>query len=62
MSKSLAPIIKKYGAKRLKRENAWDQQQILFKSNRDAAQAVWDINVSTGRECYNGGNIVYVYR
>jgi hypothetical protein len=62
MSKSLAPIIKKYGAKRLKREHAWDEQKILFKSNRDASLAVWDIHNTTGRECYNGGNIVYVYR
>jgi len=62
MSRSLAPIIKKYKAKRLKREHAWDEQKIQFNSNRDASQAVWEIHRDTGRECYNGGNIVYVYR
>ena len=59
MSRSLAPIIKKYKAKRLKREGP--AQRIQFNSNRDAAQAVWEINRDTGRECCNdccklGGN------
>lgn len=62
MSKSLAPIIKQYKAKRLKRDNPWSPQQIQFNSTTDARQAVWDIHGSTGRECYNDGNIVHVYR
>jgi hypothetical protein len=60
--KSLAPIIKKYKAKRLKRENPWSPQQIQFNSNREASQAVWEIHSSTGRECYNDGDVVNVYR
>jgi hypothetical protein len=62
MSKSLMPIIKRYGAKRLKRQDKWSPQQIEFKNNRDASLAVWDIHSSTGRECYNSGAVVYVYR
>lgn len=62
MSKSLAPIIKQYQAKRLKRKDSWSPQQIQFNNNRDASQAVWEIHSSTGRECYNDGNIVHVYR
>tara|TARA_R110002126_G_scaffold12570_1_gene54576 strand:- start:109 stop:297 length:189 start_codon:yes stop_codon:yes gene_type:complete len=62
MSKSLAPIIKKYQAKRLKKDNPYAPQQIQFKNNREASQAVWEINASTGRECYNDGDVVNVYR
>jgi hypothetical protein len=62
MSKSLAPIIKKYNAKRLKKDNPYAPQRIQFNSNRDATTAVWEINYATGRECYNDGNIVNVYR
>lgn len=62
MSKSLAPIIKKYNAKRLKKDNPWAPQRIQFNSNRDASLAVWDIYNSTGRECFNDGNIINVYR
>jgi len=61
MSKSLTPIIKKYNAKRLKRADKWSPQQIQFNSNREASQAVWEINASTGRECYNNGAVVHVY-
>jgi len=62
MSKSLAPIIRKYRAKRLKRQDPWSPQQIQFNSSMDARQAVWEIHGSTGRECYNSGSIVHVYR
>ena len=62
MSKSLSPIIKKYKAKRLKKEGPWSPQRIQFNSNREASQAVWEINRDTGRECYNDGDIVNVYR
>ena len=62
MSKSLAPIIKKYQAKRLKKDNPYAPQQIQFKNNREASQAVWEINSSTGRECYNDGDVVHVYK
>jgi len=62
MSKSLAQIIKKYNAKRLKRENPWSPQQIQFNSNREASQAVWEIHSNTGRECYNDGGVVHVYK
>ena len=50
MSKSLAPIIKKYKAKRLKREDRWSPQQIQFNSTDDARIAVWEIHRDTGRE------------
>lgn len=62
MSKSLSPIIKRYGAKRLKREDPWSPQKLEFKNNREASSAVWDIHSSTGRECYNNGAVVYVYK
>ena len=62
MSKSLTPIIKKYQAKRLKKDNPWAPQQIQFNSNREASQAVWEINASTGRQCYNDGDVVHVYK
>ena len=62
MSKSLTPIIKKYKAKRLKREDPWSPQQIQFNSTDDARIAVWEIHRDTGRECYNNGAVVYVYR
>ena len=62
MSKSLTPIIKKYNAKRLKKDNPYAPQRIQFNSIREASLAVWEIHSSTGRECYNDGDIVNVYR
>lgn len=60
-SKALAPIIKRYRAKRIKRENPWQPQRIIFETSADAAQAVWEISRDTGRECFSSGNIVSVY-
>ncbi len=60
MSKSLTPIIKQFGAKRLKGDGV--TQRIQFSSSGQAQRAVWEISSSTGRQCWSSGDIVEVLK
>ena len=60
MSKSLTPIIKQFGAKRLKGDGF--TQRIQFSNNGDAQRAVFEISSSTGRQCWSAGDIVEVLK
>ena len=60
MSKSLAPIIKRFGGKRLKGDGV--TQRFQFSSSGQAQRAVWEISSSTGRQCWSAGDVVEVLK
>jgi hypothetical protein len=59
-SRSIMPIIKRSGGKKVKDPGS-PLKQYEFPDERTAAKVVWEINDETGREAANSGNIVTVY-
>ena len=60
MSRSLTPIIKRFGAKRLKGDGF--TQRIQFSSADEAQRAAWEISNATDRQCWSSGDVVEVLK
>ena len=60
-SKAIMHIIKRYGGKRLKKENKFDFPKYEFPTSNDAGMACWEIHGTAGRECVAVNHILTIY-